>query len=93
MAVIFNIKCKSKDEMTELRDKILFGIKTSMAYETSEIAICPLQDDAFTLIVGANNVNDIELDVNSFLWRPYFISYYQEKRNNMEHLPYGLLER
>ncbi len=65
MAVIFNIKCKSKDEMVELREKILSGIETSMAYQTSEIAICPLQDDAFTLIVGANNIDDIELDVHS----------------------------
>lgn len=65
MAVIFNIKCTSKEKMSELRDTICKSLMGSPAFIKSEIAVCDLQDDAFTLIVGNNNVNDIEYDVHS----------------------------
>lgn len=65
MAVIFNIKCGSKEEMNELRNKFYEGLNGSPAFVNNEIAICDLQEGAFTLIIGNNNVNDIDLDVHS----------------------------
>lgn len=65
MAVVFNIKCKSEEETIELRSKIHLGLKGSPAYKYSELAVCDLQDDAFTLIVGNNNDHDIEFDLHS----------------------------
>lgn len=65
MAVVINIKCKSTNEMKELREKIHLGLVGSPAYINSEIAVCDLQDDAFTLIVGNSNDNDIEYDLHS----------------------------
>lgn len=64
MSVIINIKCSSVKEMEELREKFHNGLKGSPAYINNEIAICDLQDDAFTLIVGNNNDNDIDLDIH-----------------------------
>lgn len=65
VAIIFNIKCKSKDERDILRNKMCKGLAGSSAFKNSEIAVCDLQDDAFTLIVGANNACDIEYDLHS----------------------------
>ena len=63
--VSINIKCKSSEEMHELRDKFCLALMGSPAFIDSEIAVCDLQDDAFTLIVGNSNDNNIDLDVNN----------------------------
>ena len=60
-----NIKCKSPEEMHELRDKFYLALMGSPAFIDNEIAICDLQDDAFTLIIGNSNDNNIDLDVNN----------------------------
>lgn len=65
MAVILNIKCKSREEMIELREKMHRGLAGSPGYIESEIAICDFQEDAFTLAVGRGNGHDIDLDVHS----------------------------
>lgn len=69
MSVAINIKCESEEKMYELREKIHEALVGSPAYINSEIAICDLQDDAFTLIVGNYNKEhedrNIELDVHS----------------------------
>ena len=64
MSVAINIKCTSPEEMTELRDKMHCGLVGSQAYVNSEIAICDLQDDAFTIIIGNSNDNDVDFDVH-----------------------------
>lgn len=63
--VSINIKCSSPEEMHELRDKFCLSLMGSPAFIDNEIAVCDLQDDAFTLIVGNSNDNNIDLDVNS----------------------------
>lgn len=65
MAFVLNIKCTSNEEMLKLREKVHLGLRGSPAYRNSEIMVCDLQDDAFTLIVGNNNDNDVEYDVHS----------------------------
>ena len=65
MAVVFNIKCKSVEDMTALREKMHLGLVGSPAYVNSEIIISDLQDDAFTLIVGNGNEHDVEYDMHS----------------------------
>ena len=69
MSVAFNIKCKSTEEMHELRDKICLSLVGSPAFINSEIAVCDLQDDAFTLIVGNynkdNEERNVEYDIHS----------------------------
>lgn len=65
MSVSINIKCSSVKEMEELREKFHNGLKGSPAYINSEIAICDLQDDAFTIIIGNCNDHDIDMDVHS----------------------------
>ena len=68
MSVAINIKCESVEKMHELREKMHLGLKGSPAYINSEIAICDLQDDAFTLIVGNYNEEhekvNVEYDVH-----------------------------
>lgn len=65
MAVIFNIKCKNENEMFKVREDVHDGLCGSPAYINSEIAVCDLQDDAFTLIVGCSNEHDVEYDINA----------------------------
>lgn len=65
MAVIFNIKCKSEDEMQSLKEKINKGLSNTSGYYTREIFIYPLQEDAFSLVVGEYSDCDLELDVHS----------------------------
>ena len=65
MAFVLNVKCTSNEEMFKLRETIHLSLVGSPAYKNSEIAVCDLQDDAFTLIVGHNNDHDVEYDVHS----------------------------
>lgn len=65
MAFVLNVKCTSNEEMIKLREIVHLSLVGSPAYINSEIAVCDLQDDAFTLIVGNNNDHDVEYDVNS----------------------------
>lgn len=65
MAVIFNIKCKSEEEMHELRQKVRVGLSGSPGFVDNEIFIADLQDDAFSLLVGQDNDHNIEFDVHS----------------------------
>lgn len=64
MSVAINIKCTSPEEMVKLREKMHLGLQGSPAYINSEIAICDLQDDAFTMIVGNCNTNNVDFDVH-----------------------------
>lgn len=64
MSVIIDIKCISPEEIVELREKIHRGLVGGPAYINSKIAICDLQDDAFTIIIGNNNANDVDFDVH-----------------------------
>lgn len=63
--VAFNIKCSSNEEMYELRERIYLALAGSPGYINNEIVLADLQDDAFTIIVGQNNANDIEYDLHS----------------------------
>ena len=64
MSVSINIKCTSPEEMFKLREKFHLGLVGSPGYINNEIAICDLQDDAFTLIVGNCNGEDVDYDVH-----------------------------
>lgn len=63
--ITINIKCNSVEEMKDLRGRMHEALVGSTAYKESEIAICDLQDDAFTLIVGNSNENNVEYDLHS----------------------------
>lgn len=64
MSVSINFKCTSPEEMQALRDKMHRGLVGSPAYISNEIALCDLQDDAFTIIIGNNNDNNVDFDVH-----------------------------
>ena len=69
MSVAFNIKCSSVEEMHVLRDRICLSLVGSPAFINNEIAVCDLQDDAFTLFVGdynkENEERNVEYDIHS----------------------------
>lgn len=65
MAVVFNIKCKSKEEMVQLREKIRSSFENCSAYLDGCVALDDLQDDAFSLFIGNWTDTNIEFDIHS----------------------------
>lgn len=68
MAIILNVKCKSNEEMNNMKNQFHTALSGTPAYINSEIAICDdiTNSKSFNVLVGNCNDNDIRFNINGY---------------------------
>ena len=61
MAIFITKKFETREQMVETMTKFHEALVGSPAYVNSEIAICETGENEFTLVVGNDNKNNLEL--------------------------------